>query len=313
MTLTQLEYVVAVATHYHFGKAAKASFVTQPTLSLQIQKLEEELGQKIFNRSASPIKVTSFGRKIVEQAQVILRATKDLEFLARGEIEQVSGKIEVGVIPTIAPYLIPLFAKKFVKSYPQAQIFFHELQTEEIVSALQSEKIDLGIASTPLKIKGISERKLFLEPFIIYLSPNNDLLKKEMLTEKDLNPQKAWLLKEGHCLRNQLINFCQSQAISDHSNLHFEAGSMETLKSMVDENEGFTLFPQLAVNRFNEDDLSRTRTFKTLKPVREVSLIFSGSFSRINFLKALEEEILKILPENVEITSAEDTTIVPIV
>src|SRR5882757_8565874 len=233
MTFVQLEYIVAVDTYRHFATAAEHCFVTQPTLSMQVQKLEEELGVKIFDRSKQPVIPTEAGRELIDQARKIL-AEKDIV----GEIVQakkgiLTGELRIGIIPTLAPYLLPLFVQGFTAKYPHVRLVVNELTTEVIVSHLRAGKIDMGILVTPLQETGIKEYPLFYEELMAYVSKKNAAYKKTYMLPQDIDPNKLWLLEEGHCFRSQIVNLCELRKASrDASHFDYEAGSIETLRRM---------------------------------------------------------------------------------
>ncbi|MEP7317712.1 MAG: LysR substrate-binding domain-containing protein, partial [Panacibacter sp.] len=234
MTFIQLEYIVAVDTLRHFAQAAAKCFVTQPTLSMQIQKLEEELGIKIFDRSKQPVLPTSSGAEIIEQARKILAERDVLTENIDAKKGIVNGELKVGVIPTIAPYLLPLFVPYFTKKFPHVKLIVTELTTELIVSRLREGKIDVGLLVTPLQEKGIQEQVLFYEELVAYISNKNIAYKKTYLLDKDIDPNKLWLLEEGHCFRSQIVNLCELRKSSrEGSHFEYEAGSLETLRRMV--------------------------------------------------------------------------------
>jgi LysR family hydrogen peroxide-inducible transcriptional activator len=297
MTLTQLSYIVAVATHGNFGVAARKCHVTQPTLSMQIQKLEDLLGVIIFDRSKQPVVLTSIGARLVEQARIILREAERLQEIVREESGQIQGDFRLGIIPTIAPYLLPLFLQKFVDRYPAVKLTVEELETASIVQRLKEDTLDAGILATPLHDSGILENKLYDEPFFVCFSQKDELAQKAKLHEKDLPLDRILLLNEGNCLRDQMINLCQFKAQASHQNqrLHFESGSLTTLIRLVEQGSGFTIVPYLALDTVPQPNCI-TRPFADPQPVREISLIVHRSYVKHNILEALREEVLDNLP-----------------
>lgn len=315
MTITQLEYILAVEKHKHFGKAAKACNVTQPTLSMQLQKAEEELGVVLFDRSKNPIMTTEEGEKIIHQARLVIREYKKIFAIIDASKHEVSGDFRLGVIPTLAPYLIPLFAGEFVKQYPAVNLTIEEFKTEEIIELLNKDEIDAGLLVTPLQGESFIERVLFHEPFSVFASSNHPLLKKAKIKDKDLNTSDVWLLNEGHCFRQQVLNLCKiSKDTGLHDNLRFESGNLETLKNMVLNSEGYTLLPQLAVLNLSGEDKKHVRGFQSPIPTREVSLVHNRIFLKEKIITALEECIVENLPEgltslkkkNIEVISISD-------
>lgn len=298
-TLTQLEYILAVAHHGHFGRAAIACHVSQPSLSMLIQKLEDDLGFAIFDRSKKPIRVTSQGEKVISQARVIINETKRLVDIGKLGIDAVSGDLRLGVIPTIAPYLIPLFIEKFAQKFPKVVLKIEELKTDTIIEDLENERIDAGLLATPLKVSSFEERVLFYEPFYLYASDEHPLYKRARVSESDLSPENVWLLDEGHCLRNQIISICSRRSdTSVFKNVHFESGNLETLKRLVDHSKGYTLLPHLAVMEY-KDSTAKKRIKPFMKPVptREVSLIYRRKQLKKTIIDGLFDTITSVVPK----------------
>lgn len=301
MTLTQLGYIVAVATQGSFGRAARQCHVTQPTLSMQIQKLEDLLGVLIFDRSKQPVVLTSIGARLVEQARIILREADRLEEIVRTESGQIQGDFRLGIIPTIAPYLLPLFLQKFVDRYPTVNLTVEELETVHIVQRLKDDTLDAGILATPLHDSGILEKRLYDEPFFVCFSKEDELAKKDLLHEKDLPLDRILLLNEGNCLRDQMINLCQFKARTPKKapRLHFESGSLTTLIRLVEQGSGFTIVPYLALATVSKENCI-TRPFAPPQPIREISLIVRRSYVKHNILEALRKEVLENIPERLK-------------
>jgi LysR family hydrogen peroxide-inducible transcriptional activator len=297
MTLTQLNYILAVDRCRNFAQAAKECFVTQPTLSMQIQKLEDYLQIIIFDRSKTPVVPTPMGKKVLENARKVMKGAQELEELAKSLRGEVSGEFILGVIPTLAPYVLPLFVQKFVDSHPHVELKIYELQTEEIIRSLRDGKIDGGILAAPLEVKEIEEEHLFYEPFKIFLSPEHALLKKKSLDEKDLDPREAWLLKEGHCLRAQALQLCQYPRVKEDRHLLFEAGSLETLVNMVKSTKGFTVLPYLATINMSGSDQKLLRDFKGHVPVRDICFVTGPHSMKKSIEKAMVEVIKKQIPK----------------
>jgi LysR family transcriptional regulator, hydrogen peroxide-inducible genes activator len=297
MTLTQLSYIVAVANHGSFGLAARKCHVTQPTLSMQIQKLEDLLGVIIFDRSKQPVVPTAIGARLIEQARIILRESDRLQEIVRTESGQIQGAFRLGIIPTIAPYLLPLFLQKFIDHYPSVHLTVEELETAVIVQRLKEDTLDAGILATPLHDNGILENKLYDEPFFVCLSQKDPLAQKKELQEKDLPVERILLLNEGNCLRDQMINLCQFKARTPKQDqrLHFESGSLTTLIRLVEQGSGFTIVPWLALDTVPTGSCV-TRPFARPQPVREISLIVHRSYVKHNILEALRKEVLDNMP-----------------
>ena len=296
MTLVQLEYVIAVHTLKHFGRAADHCYVTQPSLSIQVQKLEQELGAQIFVRS-NPVTTTETGLMIVEQARKILAEADALIQLVEQEQGIVGGNLKLGVIPTLAPYLLPQFIESFMKSYPKVKLSIQELTTESIVRNLKNGSIDAGILATPLNVPELKEEFLFNEEFVAYVSPKEKIFNKKYLLADDIDVNRMWLLEEGHCLRNQVMNLCALQKnASLEKHLDYAAGSIETLKRFVHKNGGITLLPELATLDMTHAQKNMLRYFKKPAPAREISMVAMKTFPKTRLLKLLKETILKNLP-----------------
>lgn len=297
MTLQQLEYIVMVNKEQSFSKAADKCFVTQPTLSMQIQKLEETLGVVIFDRSKQPVTPTAFGMQIIDVARGILKETKrlkELVFNAKGEI---SGDLRVGIIPTIAPYLVPLFLTDFLKQFPDINLILEEMPTDKIVQNLKQDSLDAGILVTPLSEPQIKETPLYYEPFVAYVSPKSAMFKRQVLSPKEMDLSEIWLLNEGHCMQSQVINLCYERKKQQLvPNFEYRAGSIETLRKMVELNEGATLLPELALKDLNKQQTEMVRYFDDPEPVREVSMITHRSYIKESLLEALKTCICASIP-----------------
>lgn len=300
MTLTQLNYILAVDRNRNFAQAAKECFVTQPTLSMQIQKLEDYLQIIIFDRSKTPVEPTPMGKKVLEYARKVMQGAHELEELSKSLRGEVAGEFILAVIPTLAPYVLPLFVKKFVEEYPQVELKIFEYQTDEIIRYLKEGKIDGAILATPLETKELTEEHLFFEPFKIFLSPDHALLKKKTLDEKDLDIKEAWLLKEGHCLRAQALHLCQYKNVGEGRQLFFEAGSLETLINMVKSSEGFTVLPYLATQNMSTADQKLLKDFKSHVPVRDISFVTGPLSMKKSIEKALVKTILQTIPKELK-------------
>lgn len=300
MNLQQLEYIVAVDTHRHFVKAAGSCFVTQATLSMMIRKLEDELGARIFDRSKQPVVPTDVGKAIVEQARVVLRESKRLEELVLSQKGMLTGQLRLGIIPTLAPYLLPLFLPNFARNYPQIHLNVVELNTDTIIQQLEDQQLDAAILATPLKNPGLSEQPLFYEQFVVYAATGSNLMSKKYVLTSDIDIHKLWLLEEGHCLRNQVLDLCElKKKESDTFQLDYEAGSIETLKKLVRINDGITIIPELALLDMAETEMEQIRFFKPPVPVREISMVTYRHFIKERLVAVVKETILKSLPESI--------------
>lgn len=295
MTITQLRYVLAVAEHKNFTKAAKHVYVTQPTLSMQIQKLEEELDILIFDRSKKPIQLTPVGEKIVEQAKNIVNESERMQDVVDQEKGFIGGKFHLGIIPTVMPTLLPMFLKTFSLRYPKVQLKIEELNTDEIISRLRDGNLDAAIAATPLEEENIVERVLYYEPFVGYVPKNHPLKSMDKLTMENLNPEDILLLKDGHCLRDNILNLCNTSNPEMKEQFQLKSGSIETLIKLADEGLGITLLPYLHTLDLNEARTQNLIYFKDPSPAREVSLIYKKSELKLQVSNALYQSISGII------------------
>ncbi len=297
MTLQQLEYASAVAQWGSFVTAADKCFVTQPTLSMQVKKLEEEAGITLFDRSRQPVALTDAGKMFIEQARVVLREQKRLKEVISAAKGDIAGELRIGIIPTLAPYLLPLFADAFTTAYPHVHLVVDELTTEQIIRALKEESIDCGILATPLHEPQLNERPLFNEPFAAYLSRKNALWNKRTLKTEEVNADDVWLLADGHCMRNQVLQLCASRKEKPNGQrMEYRSGSIETLKRMVDLGRGMTILPWLAVATLTPKQQQAVRYFRTPEPVREISIVTHRAQLKKALLEKLAETILDVIP-----------------
>ena len=298
-TLIQLEYLIAVDRYRNFARAADACFVTQPTLSMQIKKLEDEMGVIIFDRSKKPVIATEPGRLIIEQAKVVLREHQKIDEIVKSFHNTITGELRIGVIPTLSPYLLPLFAGEFKRKYPGVRLIARELLTDEIAAHLKQDLLDAGIFVTPFQDGSLKEWPLFFEEMLVYASPGHRLISKPEILVKDVETPDIWLLTDGHCFRDQVVNLCSIPGMPQHElPFEFEGGSLETLMRIVDREGGFTLLPELATLDMTADKRKQLKSFTGYKPLREVSLVYSRNFAKLRLLKLLHEEIRHSVPEN---------------
>lgn len=300
MTIQQLEYLIAVDKHRHFGNAAESCFVTQPTLSAQLGKLEKELGVILFDRSKMPVIPTEIGVQIISQAKKVVSESKGILELVAQLKGDISGTIKLAIIPTLAPYLLHLFVRKFLEKYPNVKLEVQEMVTEEIVKKLKNDELDLGIVVTPLEEPGILEKPMFYEKFYAYLSKNHPLLREPEVWTEQIKSEDLWILQQGHCFRDQVMNLCD-RADSGPKNFHYESGSLEGLRNMVNRYQGLTLLPELATHDLSEEEKSRLRPIADNSPTREVSIILNRSFLKQKLVELLYREITESIPH--EMTS----------
>lgn len=298
ITLTQLEYIVAVDTYRHFGKAAEHCFITQPTLSMQIKKLEEDLEVIIFDRSQQPLIPTDVGKRIIEQSRIILQEAERVNNIVKDHKNLISGELKIGIIPTLAPYLLPLFIGNYKRKYPNILITVEELTTEMIIDQLHRDLLDVGVLVTPLKEDRINERPIFYEEMMLYSHSQHPLHDKEKIKVSDIAMPEIWLLSDGHCFRHQVINLCSFKGASNEKlPFHFEAGSLETLMNIIDKEGGITLIPELAAVEMPESRHKHVRRFSDVTPLREVSLVYSRHFAKNKLVDLLWKEIFQSMPK----------------
>ena len=308
MTITQLHYVLAIAEHKNFTKAADKCFVTQPTLSTQIQKLEDELGVLIFDRSKKPIELTEVGRKIVLQAKNIVNESDRIQDIVDQQKGFIGGEFKIGIIPTVMPTLLPMFLKAFIKKYPKVKLKIEELTTEDIIKKIGDGHIDAAIVSTPLEIETIKERVLFYEPFVGYIPTNHRLSSLKKIEVSDLEIDDMLLLEDGHCFRDGVINLCKTFKKQTDDSFQLESGSIETLVKLSNEGLGMTLLPYLHTLDINDKLKENLRYFNEPTPAREVSIIYHKSELKMQIIDALHNVISGIIRgaiafQNVEIIS----------
>jgi LysR family hydrogen peroxide-inducible transcriptional activator len=298
-TITQLEYVLAVEKYRHFGKASAACHISQPTLSVQIQKVEEELDIAIFDRIKKPIIPTEDGKRFLEQARHVIREHQKLLQITKRTVGAVSGKFRLGIIPTVGSSLLPLFVHEFTRKFPDVDLYIEESKTETLIADLREDRIDGAILVTPLQENDIKEHPLYYDPFVLYLSQAHRLLKKDSLAESDLEAAEMWLLRDGHCFKNQVLKFCSISADHDSvlKGLHFQSGSLETLKNVVRKSRGYTMLPALFTRSLPDAEVkAHVRKFKAPVPVREVSLVFRRDHWKSEIVEAIEKTVASVVP-----------------
>ncbi|MEJ6792184.1 MAG: hydrogen peroxide-inducible genes activator [Lacinutrix sp.] len=308
MTITQLSYVLAVAEQQNFTKAAEKCFVTQPTLSMQIQKLEDQLDILIFDRSKKPIELTEVGKKIVNQARNIVNESNRIQDIVDQQKGFIGGEFKLGIIPTVMPTLLPMFLKNFIKKYPKVKLKIEELTTEEIITRINDGHLDAAIAATPLENDSIKERVLYFEPFMAYIPQNHRLNGKKTISTEDLDIEDMLLLEDGHCFRDGVINLCRAFKDQNEDNFQLESGSIETLIKLSNEGLGMTLLPYLHTLDINKKTRINLKEFNAPSPAREVSIIYHKSELKMQIIEALQDVIASIIRgaiafQNVQIIS----------
>lgn len=308
ISLVQLEYLLALNSCGSFVAAAEHCHVTQPTLSMQLKKLEEELGVLIFDRSKQPLMPTYVGAKIIEQAKITLREAHMINEIVNESKGVIKGELQIGIVPTISPFLLPLFIGDFTRKYPGVHITIHDLQTEDILNKIKQDQIDVGILITPTRDSAILERPVFYEEFYAYLDQHtSEQYVGNSIEIEQLLQNRLWMLEEGNCFRNQTFNLCGIDQLNfDSQNFKYESGNLQTIIKMVDYEGGATLIPQLAANDLSEERRERLRFIGRNHPVREVSLVHSRKFAKILLINKLEEEIRLHLPQEILSNKAEN-------
>ena len=301
MTLVQLEYLIALDTYRQLTIAAERSHISQPALTMQLQKLEEELGVKLFDRSKQPVVPTEIGQAVVAQARTVLQESQRITDLVQTYKQDVSGEIRVGIIPTLAPYLLPLFLAQFLQNFPLVKLRVRELPTDTLVELLKAGQLDVGIAVSPLADDRLYEHRLFYEEFVVYVAADDHHHHKQFVLAEDITPDQLWLLEEGHCMRSQIMNLCElRKQRPDGQQFYYEAGSIEGLKRMVDRYGGMTVLPELATLDMSVLQQAQLRRFARPVPVREVSLITHRHYIKQPLIDALKSEILRAIPAQMQ-------------
>ncbi|GEQ86232.1 transcriptional regulator [Patiriisocius marinistellae] len=295
MTITQLKYVLAVAENQNFTKAAQKTFVTQPTLSMQIQKLEEELDILIFDRSKKPIELTVVGQKIVRQARNIVNESERMQDVVDQEKGYIGGDFHIGIIPTVMPTLLPMFLRNFTNKYPKVHLKIEELTTEDIIKKLKDGHLDAAIAATPLEQENIKERPIYYEPFVGYVPKSHRLNENKKINSEDLDLDDLLLLEDGHCFRDGVINLCKSKNAIQNDKFQLQSGSFETLIKLSNEGLGMTLLPYLHTLDLTEVQKEKLRYFNEPSPAREVSLIYNNSELKMQIVNAMYDVIAGVI------------------
>lgn len=300
VSLIQLEYIVAVDTYRHFAKAAEKSFITQPTLSMQIKKMEEDLDVIIFDRSKQPVVPTLAGEKIIAQARVILEESGKLDQIAKESKDEMTGELRIGIIPTISPYLLPRFSGNFRRRYPNVELKVTEMVTERMEQELKNQHLDIGILVTPLHNSSIFEMPVYFEEMLVYSSQNHPYNHQQVVNVKQIKTDDIWLLTDGHCFKHQVVNLCD---IDHYKNsdlpFEFEGGNLDTLIKIIDKEGGYTLIPELAMHDMTEERKKQVRHFEHIVPLREVSLVYTRKYQKSSLIEALAKEIKTSVPAEI--------------
>jgi LysR family hydrogen peroxide-inducible transcriptional activator len=302
MNIQQLEYVIAVDNFRHFARAAEMCCITQPTLSMMIQKMEEELGVKIFDRSKHPVVPTAIGKLIIDQARISLKHFKQIKDLVENEQNTTKGTFKLGIIPTIAPYLVPAILEKQSSKYKDIELILKENTTNNLISDIQKGVIDGGLMAGPLNRPELVEYPLYYEKFYAYVSPVDGKYREKEIDLDEIDINDVWLLENEHCLRGQIERLCQMKrkAATDDIFIKYESGSIDTLIHIVDYNHGITIIPEMHAMGLSEDKQENLRAFKDITAVREVSLIISKEYVRKTMLQVIIEIIKSSVPKSMQ-------------
>ncbi|PTM02803.1 MAG: DNA-binding transcriptional regulator OxyR [Bacteroidetes bacterium] len=305
MTLTQLSYLIAVDNHRHFARAAESCFVTQPTLSMQIQKLEEELGVLLFDRSKHPVKPTSIGEKLIQQARTILNEAERMQQILQESKNVLEGPFKLGIIPTVTSSIVPRFLRQFNKKFPKIQLQIIELTTEMILERLQKDDLDAAILATPLDERSIIEKPLYYEPFMAYIPADHKLGKESFITNSEIDIDDVLLLNEGHCFRNSVLNLCNSSPSLSAKNVDLASGNFDTLVKLAKKGYGMTLLPYLYAIDMSTEEQSFIKPIADPKPTREISLVYTRAELKIKVIEELARIIKSSVPEKLLTESAQ--------
>ena len=296
MTITQLEYIVAVADCKSFAKAAEKCHVTQPTLSVQIKKLEAHLDVAIFDRTKKPVRPTEIGIQIIEQARISLGELNRISEIIRFEEHEGRKKLRLGIIPTLSPYLLPMFSLPFLEQNPNIQLIVNEMISEDIIYSLYNNKIDIGILVSPDDTPDLKQITLFYESFILYVSKKHAYSNRKEIKLDELDLNDMWILTEGHCFRSQTFSICGERTKSENRiGLRFESGSLESLRRIVEQQDGYTMLPKLATLEFQDWQEEMVKELET-HPAREISLLINRGFMKRKVVESLKQSILENIP-----------------
>ncbi|MDR2804031.1 MAG: hydrogen peroxide-inducible genes activator [Dysgonamonadaceae bacterium] len=302
MNIQQLEYILAVDSFRHFAKAAEGCNITQPTLSMMIQKLEDELDVKIFDRSRHPVEPTEIGKKIIEQARVALKHFNQIREVVENEQNTVKGSFRMGIIPTIASYLVPIMLEKQQQDYSEIKLILKETTTNQLIKEILNGTLDGGILAGPLHHPELTEYPVYYEKFYAYVSPLDDLYKEKAIDLEQIDISDVWLLENEHCLRGQIERLCQlkKKIPAGNAAIKYESGSIETLIHVVDYNPGITIIPEMHAMGLSEDKQENLRPFKNMTAVREVSLMASNDYVRKTLLNRIMQIVRESVPKSMQ-------------
>lgn len=294
MTLQQMEYIVALDKYRHFARAAESCGITQSTLSSLIQKLETELDVTIFDRNSHPIKPTQLGEEIINQAKILLFNASQIEEIVSTHKGESIGKVRLGIASTIAPYILPKMFKHLSKEHPDIDLYVEEARIATIIQKLERAELDLALLATPLNNNELLEIPIYTERFVAYVSPNEHIYQHEVLDTSALPIENVWVLREAYCPNHGIFPFCQSNS---GKRATYEAGSIETLVKIVDENGGYTIIPELHVPLLNNDQQRNIRHLHNPKPTREIAFVIRRDYARERLLNILVDAIKTVIPK----------------
>lgn len=297
MTTVQLHYIVELDNHRHFARAADACHVTQPTLSMQVHKLEEELGVLIFDRSKQPVTPTEIGKRIIEQARIVLHEMGRIDQITQEAMGNFEGEFYLGIIPTIAPALLHRILPKLRAALPGVKFVVEELQTDVIIERLRKDQLDAGILATPLDERGIIERPLYYEPFMAFIPEEHRLGKESFITNSELKINDLLLLNEGHCFRNSVLNLCDQSDEREEKALRLESGNFETLIRLARQGYGMTLLPYLTALDLSDELQALVKPIAEPRPTREISVVYSRTQLKIGVIEKMMSSILASVPK----------------
>jgi LysR family hydrogen peroxide-inducible transcriptional activator len=301
MTLDQLRYALELQRTRHFSKAAENCYITQPSLSIQIAKLEEELGLQLFVRTRAGVQVTEYGEELLKQARVVLNESNRMSQLAQELKGEVQGTFRLGVISTLAPSLLPLFLDSFSRQYPLVQLQVTEERTERLVRDIDQGLLDGAILSTPSQCPdSLLEKVLFYEPFVVFASTGHSILDKKKVTVDQISSEEILLLDETHCLRDQVLQLCKARQKTERKALRIQSASLQTLMELIRHKQGYTLLPALSAEILTSHEKAKNiRHFDKPLPSRKVSLVFHQARLKRSIVEALKDSIMASLPEQV--------------
>jgi len=301
MTINQFKYIRAISKYRSFSKASEMLGITQPALTLQVKKLEQEVGFMLFNRTQKPLSVTKEGEIFLQKTAQILNQIDQLQDLSATLELDIKGTLTLGIIPTIAPYLVPLFMDDLQINYPQLTVHIKELVTEDIIDLIKNGELDAGIVATPIQTKGVNFKTLLYEKFYLFVSEKNKLYSKPAIKVDEIALTELWYLNEGNCFQNQVNALCKiSDKITEKQNLKYQSNSIESLRYIVEHRGGITFIPELATLTIPPDQEDMIKSINGLQPVREISLVTARFVAKQKLIDVFVEVLMKNIPLNMK-------------